>query len=39
MSVDEALKHIVSMGVVVPVPRVRGGSARGPNTRMKAEIP
>jgi uncharacterized membrane protein len=38
MSVDEALKHIVSMGVVVPVPRVRGGSARGPNTRMKAEI-
>ena len=38
MSVDEALKYIVSMGVVAPGPRVRGGPARGPNTRMKAEI-
>lgn len=38
MSVDEALKHIVSMGVVAPGPRVRGSTTRGPNTRIKAEI-
>jgi uncharacterized membrane protein len=37
MSVDEALKYIVSMGVVAPGARARG-TTRGPNTRMKAEI-
>jgi uncharacterized membrane protein len=37
MSVDEALKYIVSMGVVTPSgkPRV---SSRGPRTQIKAEI-
>jgi uncharacterized membrane protein len=38
MSVDEALKYIVSMGVVSPNGKVRAGGARGPNTKMKAEI-
>ncbi len=38
MTVDEALKYIVSMGVVSPNGRVRGGPARGPATKMKAEI-
>jgi uncharacterized membrane protein len=38
MSVDEALKYIVSMGVVSPNGKVRVGGARGPNTKMKAEI-
>ncbi|MFZ4757050.1 MAG: DUF502 domain-containing protein [Burkholderiaceae bacterium] len=37
MSVDEALKYIVSMGVVSPSTRARG-SARGPSTQIKAEI-
>ncbi len=36
MSVDEALKYIVSMGVVTPDGRPRG--ARGPRTQIKAEI-
>jgi uncharacterized membrane protein len=36
MSVDEALKYIVSMGVVTPDTRPR--SARGPRTQIKAEI-
>ena len=36
MSVDEALKYIVSMGVVTPDTRPRG--ARGPRTQIKAEI-
>ena len=36
MSVDEALKYIVSMGVVTPDARPRG--ARGPRTQIKAEI-
>jgi uncharacterized membrane protein len=36
MSVDEALKYIVSMGVVTPHGRPRG--ARGPRTQIKAEI-
>ena len=36
--VDEALKYIVSMGVVSPNGKVRAGGARGPNTKMKAEI-
>ena len=35
MSVDEALKYIVSMGVVTPDTRPRG--ARGPRTQIKAE--
>jgi uncharacterized membrane protein len=39
MSVDEALKYIVSMGVVAPGARQRGASARsGPATRIKAEV-
>ena len=37
MSVDEALKYIVSMGVVSPPNRPQGG-ARGPNTKIQAEI-
>ena len=37
MSVDEALKYIVSMGVVSPPTRPPGGS-RGPNTKIQAEI-
>lgn len=37
MSVDEALKYVVSMGVVAPSGRARG-SARGPSTQIKAEI-
>jgi uncharacterized membrane protein len=37
MSVDEALKYVVSMGVVTPSGRTRG-SARGPSTQIKAEI-
>jgi uncharacterized membrane protein len=37
MSVDEALKYIVSMGVVAPPTKARG-PARGPNTKIKAEI-
>ncbi|MFM1990667.1 MAG: hypothetical protein RJA99_3624 [Pseudomonadota bacterium] len=37
MSVDEALKYIVSMGVVAPATKARG-SARGPNTKINAEI-
>jgi uncharacterized membrane protein len=36
MSVDEALKYIVSMGVVTPDTRPRG--TRGPRTQIKAEI-
>jgi uncharacterized membrane protein len=38
MSVDEALKYIVSMGVVSPNGRARGSAARGPATKTKAEI-
>jgi uncharacterized membrane protein len=38
MSVDEALKYIVSMGVVSPGGRVRGSPARSPATKTKAEI-
>jgi uncharacterized membrane protein len=39
MSVDEALKYIVSMGVVAPGARPRGASVRGgPATRIKAEV-
>jgi uncharacterized membrane protein len=38
MSVDEALKYIVSMGVVAPPVRNRAAGARGPHTKMKAEI-
>jgi uncharacterized membrane protein len=37
MSVDEALKYIVSMGVVSPSSRARG-LARGPNTAINAEV-
>lgn len=37
MSVDEALKYIVSMGVVAPSTKARG-SSRGPNTKINAEI-
>ena len=37
MSVDEALKYIVSMGVVTPDTRPRG-SRGGPRTQIKAEI-
>jgi uncharacterized membrane protein len=37
MSVDEALKYIVSMGVVAPSTRPRA-SARGPRTKIQAEI-
>jgi uncharacterized membrane protein len=37
MSVDEALKYIVSMGVVAPATRPRA-SARGPRTKIQAEI-
>jgi uncharacterized membrane protein len=37
MSVDEALKYIVSMGVVAPDTRPRG--ARGPRTQINAESP
>jgi len=37
MSVDEALKYIVSMGVVSPSVRGRN-PARGPSTQIKAEI-
>jgi uncharacterized membrane protein len=36
MSVDEALKYIVSMGVVSPGGRARG--ARGPSTKIRAEM-
>jgi len=38
MSVDEALKYIVSMGVVAPPVRGRAAGARGPLTKTKAEI-
>ena len=38
MSVDEALKYIVSMGVVAPPVRGRASGARGPLTKTKAEI-
>ena len=38
MSVDEALKYIVSMGVVAPNGRPRG-AARAPATKIRAEIP
>jgi uncharacterized membrane protein len=37
MSVDEALKYIVSMGVVSPPNRPQG-NARGPSTKIQAEI-
>ena len=38
MSVDEALKYIVSMGVVTPGGRPRAASRSGPRTRINAEI-
>lgn len=38
MSVDEALKYIVSMGVVTPGARPRGASRSGPRTRINAEM-
>lgn len=38
MSVDEALKYIVSMGVVAPPVRGRAAGARAPLTKTNAEI-
>jgi uncharacterized membrane protein len=38
MSVDEALKYIVSMGVVAPVARARGPAGRGATKNPNAEI-
>ena len=38
MSVDEALKYIVSMGVVSPSGRARGAARGGPRTQIKPEI-
>jgi uncharacterized membrane protein len=38
MSVDEALKYIVSMGVVAPVGRARGQAGRGAVKKPNAEI-
>ena len=38
MSVDEALKYIVSMGVVAPVGRARGPDGRGVTKKPNAEI-